>query len=215
MRELDPATEDDMIAAFVRAELDSPVNPNVRIVLGRDRIDEAMVRCPDFRNTEQNRIRRQILAEVRGYPDRFLFTGFPANTVGWMTAELSLDDLRSLLYLGQKTWTDLSGPSRKGSDAATRLASPALMISGTEGARNNARLILELAATLRKGKAPTELDPLIIVAKGKDSDHVVLEGCKRLTAMLLTPDLLPSELRAIVGYSPQMDSWYWYEARSA
>lgn len=34
-----------------------------------------------------------------------------------------------------------------------------------------------------------------------------MEGCKRLTAMLLTSELLPPEVPAFVGYSPRFGAW--------
>src|SRR5262249_26086512 len=118
-------------------------------------------------------------------------------------------------YLGQDVWTDLSGPSRKAGDAAARLVSTGLLVLRTLGAVNNARLIREIVDSLQKGKPPTELAPLLVLANGDGSDRVVLEGCKRLTALLLNSELLSPELPVLAGYSPRVDEWFWYRDRSA
>jgi hypothetical protein len=133
--------------------------------------------------------------------------------VRWVVAGLSANELRDLIYLGDPVWTDLAGRSRKAGDAAARIASPGLLILRTKGAMENVGHIQAIAERLRKGLTPSDLDPLIVVAKSENEQHVVLEGCKRLTAMLLMPELLPAELRVLVGYSSRMDEWYWYHDR--
>jgi hypothetical protein len=54
---LGPATQEDMILEFVRAERDSPRQ-------GGAWYDPV-----------------QLLAATRGYPDQYLFTGFPSGTI--------------------------------------------------------------------------------------------------------------------------------------
>lgn len=184
-------------------------------IVQREQIDEAILRHPNTRDPKDNLIRRQLLGLARGYPDDALFKGYPDGKVRWVVAGLSPDELRGLVYLGQDVWTDLSGPSRKAGDAAARLASTDLLVLRTLGAVNNARLIGEIVDSLQKGKPSTELVPLIVLAQGEGGDHVVLEGCKRLTALLLKSEMLPPELPVLAGYSPRVDEWFWYRDRSA
>jgi hypothetical protein len=61
---LGPATEEDMILEFVRAERDSPRQ-------GRLAAAERL----------QTNDPVQLLAATRGYPDQYLFPGFPSGAV--------------------------------------------------------------------------------------------------------------------------------------
>ena len=87
MRVVATATEDDMVAAFLRAELDSPrFSASLEAALADAGLDHAIVRRPDTGDPAANAARRRVLAAYRGYPDREVFTGLPAGTV-WRRVE--------------------------------------------------------------------------------------------------------------------------------
>jgi hypothetical protein len=68
MRVVAAVTEDDMVAAFLRAELDSPrFSPSLRAALADAGLDPSIVRRPDTGDPAANAARRRVLAAYRGY----------------------------------------------------------------------------------------------------------------------------------------------------
>jgi hypothetical protein len=64
-----------------------------------------------------------------------------------------------------------------------------------------------MANKLRRG---AQFPTLIFVAKDVDAYLVVMEGHVRLTAYLIAPEYIPSELEVIIGYSEQITEWGCY-----
>jgi carnitine 3-dehydrogenase / betainyl-CoA thioesterase len=83
MRDLGPATEDEMILGFLRAEIDSPrFGAHVRHLLG----DVNLVLNADLDDAAQNDARRSALRAFRGFgKNRYLFQGFPSESL-WREA---------------------------------------------------------------------------------------------------------------------------------
>jgi hypothetical protein len=62
MIEVGAATEDEMIAAFLRAEIESSrFSGPVKGLLAQLGLDRALLDSPDTRNSDDNRVRRRIL----------------------------------------------------------------------------------------------------------------------------------------------------------
>lgn len=64
-----------------------------------------------------------------------------------------------------------------------------------------------MANQLRQG---AQFPPLILVRKQVDAYLVVMEGHVPLTAYLMAPDYLPSELEVLPGTSAQITTWGCY-----
>ena len=121
MKVLGSATEDEMVLAFLRAEIDSagfgPLYQSRLTHFGLNRtplIDEA-----GLANAKDNHNRIKLLRAVRGYKaDLALFMGFPGD-VQWHRVELELVELKRLKYANcPLPWTTLSGGSRSVVDGA-------------------------------------------------------------------------------------------------
>ena len=98
MRLLGPASEEEMIAVFLRGELDSGrYGKKLRTLLARDRRAEDVLRRPDLGDVEANAYRRRLLEEHRAYERRDgLFGGFPQQ-VEWFRAALERDEVLDIL----------------------------------------------------------------------------------------------------------------------
>src|SRR5437763_15121338 len=98
MRLLGPASEEEMIAVFLRGELDSGrYGKKLRTPLARDRRTEDLLRRPDLGDVEANAYRRRLLEEHRAYERRDgLFGGFPQQ-VEWFRAALERDEVLDIL----------------------------------------------------------------------------------------------------------------------
>jgi hypothetical protein len=197
MRLVRPASEDEMIAVFLRGELDSSrYGVKLRALLARDRRDEALLRRPDLTDADANRYRRQLLAEQRAYERREgLFLGFPAG-IEWFRAALERDEVLDVLYINWDWWLRLSGGSRRPRDAARRIRAGEIagVTAGDE----------PLAAALRASPLPPEL---IAVTTRTLAPLVLVEGHRRLTAYALFPHYLPAELEILLGISDEITSW--------
>lgn len=95
---VEPVTEDDMVAAFLRAEMES--RRHVKYLLPADlSIAESIFRRrlvlkPDLADERENELRRQLLAH-RGYRlNAVLFHGYPDGAVEWHRERKSIEELR-------------------------------------------------------------------------------------------------------------------------
>src|SRR6266851_4141467 len=77
---LRPASEDDMVAIFLAAEVTSEgYGPQIRGILTRLGQPRGIVEQPDTRDEAANAVRRQVLAAYRDYPAGDVFTGMAAD----------------------------------------------------------------------------------------------------------------------------------------
>src|SRR6266545_4373443 len=108
--------------------------------------------------------------------------------------------LARVRYIDYDYWVELSGGTRLAVDAAPRIR------AGVAPFGVASDWALGMAEAVADG---ARFPPLILVtsAPGSDRELVVLEGHARLTAFLLCPDRLPSELEVLVGASPAMTRW--------
>lgn len=100
MHVLDAIGEDEMIAIFLRAEVDSPrYGKKLRALLVRDGREVEVLRRPDPSVADDNRYRRGLLEEHRGYESReALFDGFPQR-VDWFRATLAATEVLEIRYI--------------------------------------------------------------------------------------------------------------------
>ncbi|SDR57466.1 regulatory protein, luxR family [Rhizobiales bacterium GAS113] len=106
METLGAATEAEMVAEFVRAERDSP-RQGARQAAAAERLrtDDPV----------------QLLAATRGYPDQYLFTGFPRNTT-WRRVLLLRAEAANIRLYPFEEWKDYTRGTRRGLDEDCELA---------------------------------------------------------------------------------------------
>jgi hypothetical protein len=191
MRVQGDTTEDAMIRAFVEAEIDSPIDgPRYTAVVGGD--VQALL------DPAASALRAQALRAVRGYPDAYLFTGFPRD-VSWKLVAVSVDELGDFLYLNNEPgWSKLSRGSRLVRDGAANVETPV----GVDKAAS----ILGVEQAVRDGQT---FPPIIAVALDESSPRVIVEGHTRATAYVRAPKP-DDEVEAITGYSPSLARWHFF-----
>jgi hypothetical protein len=193
MRILRPATEDEVVATFLRAELHSGrYGPVLRKLLERDCLDPDVLARPDLTDLAANRYRSGLLDEYRGFERRIgLFGGFPEQ-VDWHRAALSRREVLEILYIDWDWWLDISDGTRRPKVAADKIRRGEVPGSTVE----EHRMLLDVP------------QPELIVATTPDrATLVVLEGHYRLTAYALFPGLLPDELEVYLGEAEGMAAW--------
>jgi hypothetical protein len=198
MRIVRDSSEAEMVAAFLRAELDSSrYGDRVRALLDEAGADEGLLRRPRITDPRENELREDLLDRYRGWLSREgLFGGFPEG-VDWSLAALARDEVLSILYINWDWWLTVSGGTRRPLDAAAR-------IQGGEIPGSTVEEHEPIAARLRSSKLPPEL---IVVAPQDRSRLVLLEGHFRLTAYALFPEFLPAELEVFLGTSDDIRRW--------
>jgi hypothetical protein len=194
MKLLRPITEDEMIATFLRAELDSGrYGERLRGFLARDGRDEAVFRVPDLASPDENDYRRAILEEHRGYVRREgLFLYFPEQ-VEWHRAALTPDEVRAIRYINWDRWLRASDGTRLAPVAARRIRAGEIQDVTVE--EHEAFVDASTQPELIAATTPA-LTPLVLV-----------EGHVRLTAYALFPERLPPEPEILLGISEEMAGW--------
>jgi hypothetical protein len=198
MRLIRAIGEDEMIAVFLGAELDSDrYGETLRTLLARDARAVDVLRRPDLSDPVENTYRRKLLDEHRAYEQREgLFFGFPGG-IDWFRAALGPDEVLDILYIDWDWWLRLSGGSRRPRDAARRVR--AGEVDGVSAEEHQS-----VAAALEGSRPQPEL---IAVTNAARSPLVLVEGHVRLTAYALFPAYLPEELEVLLGISDQIAEW--------
>ena len=202
MRKIRDISEDEMIAIYLHTELYSArFRQKLEMHMQQEKIDSRIIQEPDWQNASENALRRKLLGVYRGYGQNWdYFTGFPAH-VRWERTRLSREELEQVHYIDWEYWLDLTDGTRMAIDGARNaLAGKVVYDIRSDG-------FLSLADELRQG---AQFPPLILVAKDGESPLVVMEGHARLTAYLIAPECIPTELEVIIGYSEKMTDWGCY-----
>ena len=200
MRLLEPASEDEVVSSFLRAEIDSDrYGEKLRRLLARDGRQSSVLHHPDLASESENRYRRQLLDEHRAYERREeMFGGFPRQ-IDWFRAALEVEEILDILYINWDWWLALSGGSRSPRDAARRIRDGMCPDVTAEGLESVAR-------KFRPGSTPE----LIAVTTPVRAPVVVVEGHVRLTAYALFPQCLPPETEILLGLSEEITRWWAY-----
>src|SRR5215471_16297283 len=193
MIELGAATIDDMVLAFVTAEVDSSrFGAGYRQFLANSGLSRTdLIDEPDLRNAGQNAARAQMLSACRGYPDRDHFAGFPPD-IQWRRGELEAEDLARLRYANYPEWTALSGGTGRVIDAVDKVDASA--------DETRVTTIRGIAERFRAGEQFADL-----IAIHDDEYFVIVEGHARATAYAIVRPAFG--LRLLVGYSPSLRQW--------
>ncbi len=190
MRLLRPTTEADMIAVFLKAEIESDRFGNTILTLleqhGQPR---TLVDVPDLSNRAENVYRRHLLDSYRAY----VFEELPRH-ISWYRAVLDRDEVRNIRYIDYSYWNELSNHTRLPQVATAAIrAGREIYGQPTDG-------FLRVAQALREGARFPEL---IVVGTAPTAALTVYEGHLRLTAFMLAPECIPDELAVIAGFAPE------------
>jgi len=202
MEDLGNATEDQVILAWLQAEIESPdfqafivgnpPNPaNLSLAL-------KAARTPDLRDQTQNDLRRQIITSVYGFGLGVgSFEGL-ANDVRWRRFRLTTDEVSEMLYARRSgPWKLVSPVTRKVAEGATNIGH---VFTGDQ----TNMVVLSLASGLCHSQKKV---PEIIALQRPDGRLVILEGHARATAIVLEAHRFPNGVQAYVGDGPSVANW--------
>jgi hypothetical protein len=200
--DLGAATEDQVILAWLQAEIESPEfqayivgnppNPaNLSLAL-------KAARSPDLRDQTQNDLRRQIITSTYGFgTGAGSFEGLGPD-LGWRRLRLTTDDVGHMLYMRRSgPWQLLAPVTRKVAEGATNVGH-VFTGDGTN------MVVLSLASGLCHSEKKV---PEIIALRRPDGALVILEGHARATAIALEAHRFPKGVQAYVGAGPSVANW--------
>jgi hypothetical protein len=202
VRLVGPATEQEMVLAFLCAEVDSP-----RYRAHFRDLDRRLIDHPDLTDADQN-LARLVALDYRGRRLRIgLFDGFPPDVI-WQRWAMTPTELGGVHYPDYPTWVRLSGGTRLVRDGAANVD----RIEVPEDGRTLNVSVLAIAVAIDAGKVS---DALICAAIDDAGAGIVLiEGHARATAYLVAK-APPTEVEVLVGWSAGMANWRWYGPHGA
>lgn len=202
MEDLGSASEDQVILAWLQAEIESPdfqaylignpPNPaNLSAAL-------KAARSPDLRDDAQNALRRQIITSVYGFGQGTgTFEGLAAD-LSWRRYNVTTDELSKILYARREgAWRLLSPATRKVAEGATNVGH---VFTGD----STNMVVLSLASGLCHSDKKI---PEIIALRRPDGQLVLLEGHARATAIVLEAHRFPHGVHVFVGDGPSVANW--------
>jgi hypothetical protein len=203
MEDLGAATEDQVILAWLQAEIESP--DFQAYVIGNppnpSRLSTVLkaARSPDLKDPAQNQLRRELITAVYGFGQGAgSFQGL-GNDLVWRRFRLTTDDVGELLYARQgAAWPILAPATRKVAEGATNVGH---VFTGDQ----TNMVVLSLASGLcHSGKKVPE----IIALRRPDGAFVILEGHARSTAIVLEAHRFPDGVHAYIGDGPSVANWF-------
>jgi hypothetical protein len=196
------ASEDQVILAWLQAEIESPgfqqyligdpPNPaNLSLAL-------KLVRSPNLRDPKQNALRRSIMASTHGFGMGVgQFQGL-ANDLKWRRFKLTAGEVGEMLYASRSgAWTILAPVSRKVTEGATNVGH---VFTGDP----TNMVVLSLAYGINHTDKKI---PEIIALRRPDGHLVILEGHARATAIVLEAQHFKHGVEVLVGDSPSVATW--------
>lgn len=202
MDDLGPATEDQVILAWLQAEIESldfqqylvgdPPNPAYLSIALK------AARSPDLKDPEQNELRRRIITKTHGFGmGAGSFQGL-ANDIVWRRVRLSTDEIAEILYASRSgAWVILAPATRKVAEGATNVGH---VFTGDQ----TNMVVLSLASGICHSDKKI---PEIIALRRPDGRLVILEGHARATAIMLEAHRFQHGVDCYVGEGPSVASW--------
>jgi hypothetical protein len=200
---IEPATEHEMVLAFMKAEIDSPRYrtgyQQLITTFGFPRVQ--LIELADLHNDCQNMQRRKLLQGIRGYgANEYLFRGFPED-ISWKRVRIERRELERVKYAKHETWVKLSAGTRLVGDGARNIDHIQVSESPTVTLNGNVKAVTE---AIRNGESYPEL----IAVAGPRDVLILVEGHTRATAYVRSQYSQP--IICLVGTSARMAQSAYY-----
>ena len=203
MQDLGAATEEQVILAWLQAEIESPdfqayivgnpPNPtNLSAAL-------KAARQPDLRDAEQNALRRRIVTSVYGFGEgKGSFEGLGRDIV-WRRVRVTTDEVGEMLYARR------SGPWQLVAPVTRKVAEGATNIGHVFTGDSTNMVVLSLASGLCHSEK--KVPEIIALKRPSDGRLIILEGHARATAIALEAHRFPKGVDVYVGEGASVAGW--------
>ena len=203
MEDLGAATDDQVILAWLQAEIESPEFQAYLVGNPPNPADLSAAlkasRSPDLRDAAQNELRRRIIAAAYGFGQGTgSFAGLREDVL-WRRMRLTPVEVAEMLYARHDgAWQLLSPVTRKVAEGATNV--------GHIFTRDSTNMVvLSLASGLCHSEK--KVPAIIALKRPADGRLVILEGHARATAIVLEAHRFERGVDVFVGEGPSVASW--------
>jgi len=186
------ASEDEVIASFLRSDFSNPVFSDYHETL-RD-----IVMNPDLENASEN-AKRRALFFLR---HRTLWSELPAETE-WYELEIKGSDLSQIRVFPRAQW-------RKIARGYFSVVDVAESMSRRESVIDDQFLVKLAEIGERLGKEDHGIGPVILIGVSETEPFTILDGNHRLVSAILASPNRVNKLRFLCGLSPRMTECCWY-----
>lgn len=188
---LGSANEDEMIATFIRAELESP-RFGAKLRSAAADLGASIDLLADGTSAQAAEARRRLLAAYRGWGQyESVFGGMP-DDLEWSWAELDEAVLRTRVFTIEWWFEETFGTRSVLAIGEMKRCT----------ADDDSRPQLEQARA-----AGRMLEPPILLSEPDLRRLVILEGHSRILSYMAHPDLAPFPMLALIGTSPRIGEW--------
>jgi hypothetical protein len=203
VEDLGEATEEQVILAWLQAEIESPdfqayivgnpPNPaNLSAAL-------KAARQPDLRDAEQNQLRRRIVTSVYGFGEGTgSFEGL-GRDIKWRRVRLTTAEVGEMLYARR------SGPWQLVSPVTRKVAEGATNIGHVFTGDSTNMVVLSLASGLCHSEK--KVPEIIALKRPSDGRLVILEGHARATAIFLEAHRFLKGVDVYAGEGASIAGW--------
>jgi hypothetical protein len=202
MEDQGAATEDQVILAWLQAEIESPGFQQYIVGDPPNPVYLSMAlkaaRSPNLKDAEQNELRRRIITKTHGFGmGAGSFQGL-GNDIQWRRFKLTTDEVSEMLYANHSgSWTILAPVTRKVAEGATNVGH---VFTGDQ----TNMVVLSLASGICHSEKKL---PDIIAMRRPDGRLVIMEGHARATAIVLEAHRFEHGVHAYLGDGPSVASW--------
>jgi hypothetical protein len=193
-----PVQEDEVIAAFLRNDFNSPVFKQYQTAL-RD-----LVEMPDLRHEGQNKVRRALF-NVR---HRSLWKELPKDTE-WFEAEIEMEDLGLFRVFPRAQWRKFALGNFDLTQVSQRI------IDDRYRERGNGDFLAKIDDLRAHLKQEAVGGAVLFIGESESGPFTILDGNHRLVAALLTSPEALKRFRFFCGLSPKMAQCCWYRTNVA
>ena len=186
MKLTEPVSEDHMVAAFLKAEIQRDCFREYLQALGGD---SALIDAPDLTDEFANGMRRRLLLACRGG----LFRAWPDDVL-WWKVQVAPAELANFRFIYYPAWNEFSSGSRLVRDS----------VANVNRIENPGAKVKELAQLVRQGR---RFPDLVLVATTRTAPVVIMEGNTRAAAYALAGSDAPNPISALAGFSPNFAAW--------
>jgi hypothetical protein len=183
-------TEDEMVAVFLKAELNSPRHR--KLILDSTKSQNAslsIIKNPDLKNKLENNQRAKVLTDYRGWQNRTkMFERVPPTTK-WEWWELNKTDVLNLRYVDYSYWNELSKSTHFVKNGVETIKSGIKIFDVSN------QSFYDLAQEIDKG---FKLQPLIVYKFDANGPMEIIEGHVRATSIGLASKKKIT-VKAIIG----------------
>ena len=193
-----PASEDEVIAEFLKTDFHSPEFEQYHTAL------HGLVNAPDLEDESQNKVRRALF-NVR---HRSLWKQLPADTE-WFEAEMEIKDLERIRVFPRAQWRRFALGDFDLTQVAQRI------IDDRYRARASAAFLAKIDDLREHSKDGSLSGAVLLIGLDERGPFTILDGNHRMVTAMLnsSPDL--GRFRFYCGLSPNMAQCCWYRTNVA